>query len=494
MRSMVEGASNSTLRCRRRRIVESRAPPTAFGGPHPRFRGAGRSPRKAWWRGPLTQRFVVVAGGSLCPAPPPPPRCAGWSPSPTCVGVITLTERTIGGHSDRAARLDRYWSDWQATADVRMETSMLDAQTLRTQYRVGDFVTWQRDGTLKLNPNFQRRPVWKKGAKSFLIDTILRGLPVPIIFLRDLRADLKSFQAKRDVVDGQQRIRTILSFIDPTLLPDYNQQRDDFSINRIHNKELGGKRFHQLSQTNRQRILDYQFSVHSFPADTDDRQILQIFARMNSTGVKLNAQELRNAEFYGEFKTSAYELATEQLNRWRDWEVFSPDQIARMSEVEMTSEFMVFIMSGILDKHNNTIDRFYNEYDDEFHDRSEVERRFRLVFDTIEDFFKSGLHQLFKTRTLFFALFLAIYGMQFEARTAPTGRLNLAQLPRLEKDKAIPFVPEMRQQLIKSGNAIKDKKAPEPVLNALRSATTDAASRRAVISYLTGKDNAQASG
>jgi uncharacterized protein with ParB-like and HNH nuclease domain len=92
---------------------------------------------------------------------------------------------------------------------------MLDTQTLRTQYRVGDFVSWQREGTLKLNPNFQRRPVWRKGAKSYLIDTIIRGLPVPIIFLRDLRTDIKTLKAARDVVDGQQRIRTILSFIDP---------------------------------------------------------------------------------------------------------------------------------------------------------------------------------------------------------------------------------------------------------------------------------------
>jgi len=62
--------------------------------------------------------------------------------------------------------------------------------------------------------------------------------------------------------------------------------------------------------------------VHVFPADTDDRDILQIFARMNATGMNLNAQELRNAEFFGRFKTAAYDIATEQLNRWRDaWRV-----------------------------------------------------------------------------------------------------------------------------------------------------------------------------
>ena len=58
----------------------------------------------------------------------------------------------------------------------------------RTQYRVSDFISWQRSKTLVLSPSFQRRAVWKSGAKSYLIDTIARGLPIPIIFLRDQRS------------------------------------------------------------------------------------------------------------------------------------------------------------------------------------------------------------------------------------------------------------------------------------------------------------------
>jgi Protein of unknown function DUF262 len=409
----------------------------------------------------------------------------GWSPSPTIVGIITLTEHAGRGYACQATRLDRYWSEWQTTAAARPETPMLEAQTLRTLYRVSDFVGWQREGVLELNPNFQRRSVWKKGAKSFLMDTILRGFPVPIIFLRDKKTDLKTLKAKRDVVDGQQRIRTLLSFVDPALLPDYDPKRDDFEIYRTHNRELGGKRFDQLSLANRQRILDYQFSVHSFPTDTDDRMILQIFARMNATGVKLNGQELRNAEFFGEFKTSAYELATEQLYRWRDdWEVFSPDGIARMMEVEMASEFMAYIISGVLEKKTATIDSFYKYYDAAFPDHHEVERRFRIVFDTIEDFLRNGIHLLFKSRTMFFALFAAVYGLQFEPRAPTHGRLRLSEIPHLSKDKAAPLTPEMRGKLIRNATAIKDRQAPEAVQNARRSGTTDASNRRALINYL----------
>src|SRR5882724_5000701 len=51
-------------------------------------------------------------------------------------------------------------------------------------YSINDFVEWDKAGQLELNPRFQRRPVWTDKAKSFLIDTILRGKPIPKIFIR----------------------------------------------------------------------------------------------------------------------------------------------------------------------------------------------------------------------------------------------------------------------------------------------------------------------
>ena len=178
----------------------------------------------------------------------------------------------------------------------------------RTIYKVSDFVSWQRAKSLVLSPSFQRRPVWKPGAKSYLIDTIVRGLPIPIIFLREQRANLDSLEPGREVVDGQQRIRAVLSYIEPSLLDDFNPARDDFTVQPAHNRELAGKIFSKLPSELKQRILDYEFSVHVLSSEVDDREILQIFARMNATGVKLNYQELRNAEYFGEFKTSMYHL------------------------------------------------------------------------------------------------------------------------------------------------------------------------------------------
>ncbi len=183
----------------------------------------------------------------------------------------------------------------------------------RTQFKVADFVNWYRNEELNLSPSFQRRSVWKPGAKSYLIDTVMRGLPIPAILLRDVPSDLRTLRSVREVVDGQQRIRTLISFVARDLLRDPSQA-DDFKINRAHNRELAGCRFAELSKGLQQHILDYQFIVHVFPSDTDDREILEIFSRMNATGYKLTNQELRNATFFGEFKTLCYELAAEQLN------------------------------------------------------------------------------------------------------------------------------------------------------------------------------------
>jgi hypothetical protein len=78
-------------------------------------------------------------------------------------------------------------------------------------YTIADFLKWYDDGELKLNPKFQRGPVWSPQARTYLIDSILRGYPIPKLLLRT-EVDRDSRRTVRDVVDGQQRLRTIVDF------------------------------------------------------------------------------------------------------------------------------------------------------------------------------------------------------------------------------------------------------------------------------------------
>ena len=347
----------------------------------------------------------------------------------------------------------------------------------KTQYTVGDFVNWQKNQTLILSPSFQRRPVWKPGAKSFLIDTILRGLPIPIVFLRDQKTDLKTLAPRREVVDGQQRIRTLLSFICPQYLKDFKEEQDDFDIKRAHNKDLAGLRFNDLDEELRQKILDYQFSVHVLPSSADDREVLQLFARMNATGVKLNDQELRNANCFGEFKTLAYELAAEHLEYWRQWGIFTEYNIARMEEVELTSEFLMLMVNGVTAKTQSTIDRFYDLHDEQFPAGEEVERRFRHLMESIDDKFGNALRATpFKKKTLFYSLFASLYHLAYEIGSD----VNIRKKPSSITNDQISYIRTCADR-------IENKAAPEPVMDATSLRTTHLSSRKTLIEYLTNK-------
>ena len=342
----------------------------------------------------------------------------------------------------------------------------------KTVFKVSDFLSWNRGRSLILSPAFQRRPVWPKGAKSFLIDTIVRGIPMPIIFLRQ-RTDPKTLEPQREVVDGQQRLRTVISFVEPNALSGFDATKDSFTVDAVHNDDIAGKPFKNLPPDVRQRILDYDFSVQVLPADTDDRQVLQIFGRMNSTGFKLNDQELRNAEFFGAFKEAMYQLAYEQLHRWRSWHVFSETDIARMLEVEETSDLTITMKSGLHGKSQAKLYDFYRQYDAKFSERGEVGRRFQAVMDEIDDKLGADMKELqFRRKPLFHTLFTYFYDEMFalgsSMRRSKAGAVSSAAVSGLRN----------ASKRISSGDV------PESLMEVLRGATNHAPARKIRLDYL----------
>jgi len=344
----------------------------------------------------------------------------------------------------------------------------------KTIYKVADFVSWQKSNYLVLAPYFQRRPVWKPGAKSYLIDTIVRGLPIPIIFIRDRRTDPNQIEPIREVVDGQQRLRTVLGYISPKLIPDYKPERDFFTVKKTHNEDLAGKLFDELDQEKKQAILDYEFVVHVLPSRVDDREVIQIFRRMNSTNFSLTEQEKRNAQYFGEFKTSVYNLAAEQLRCWRQWKTFTEDDIARMREVELTSELvLMMIHQKIEGKSASNIKNGYETYDENYTYRTQVEKRFRAVMDSIDNNFGSYSPDfVFYKQTLIYVFFALIYDLIFGLESLPT------------KSQAKSLTTRQVSQLKLASERIKMRTAPEPVLDACDRRTTNPKERKELFNYL----------
>jgi Protein of unknown function DUF262 len=342
------------------------------------------------------------------------------------------------------------------------------------QFKVSDFLSWQREGSLILSPSFQRRPVWRPSAKSYLLDTVARGLPVPIIFIRE-RINLTTQTTIREIVDGQQRLRTLFTFIDSDSLPDFDKTRDQFSVSARHNKELAGKTFTRLDNETKRRILGYEFSTHVLPPDTEDRDVLMIFARLNSTGVQLNGQELRNAEYFGIFKSAMYDLALEQLDRWRTWRIFNEDQIARMNEVELTSDLVMTMIDGLTGKSQAKLNAIYKRNDAQFPNETTVVMRFQRVMDIVDEILGKNIPTtVFSSEVYFYSLFVLIYDLLYGLNSPLSNQVSPNRV-----DQRM-----LRERMLEVSANFRSGDVPEEVLDAIRRASADLGRRRTRHDYL----------
>src|SRR4051794_2177320 len=265
----------------------------------------------------------------------------------------------------------------------------------RAGYTSLDFLSWRETKSLAVAPEFQRRSVWGRHAKAYLIDTLLRGLPVPPIYLR-VRQSADKSRLIREVIDGQQRVSAVLDYIDGkySLLPSFPA-------------DWAGKEFDELSDAEHDAIRTYPFISEVFHG-ISDAKVLEIFARLNTYSVQLNAQELRNGRYFGFFKQTAYELAHEHVEFWRSNKIMTERGIARMDDAELVSELMILEMDGLQDK-KNSITPFYADFDEEFSSRDQVVTRFRATIDAIADSIDSLASTEFRRRPLFYSLFGAVY-------------------------------------------------------------------------------------
>ena len=274
---------------------------------------------------------------------------------------------------------------------------MSDFQT--KTYSVNDFLEWKEGGTLELSPKFQRRSVWTRKAKSYLLDSVIRGKPNPKILIRE-HLSSSTRKTHREVVDGQQRLRTIFEYI-----------QDGFPVSRTHNKEYGGRYFSQLPSDVQTSILAYQLATDCL-INISDSEVRDIFARLNTYGVKLNKIELLHAEYFGAFRTTAFGLANEFESFWLQNKILTEASLSRMIDAELTADLLIAMADGIQDKGRLAV--YVKRWDDDFPARSVHEKHFRSTLDTIGTLFPDGLadHE-FRRPVLFYSLFTAVAHMHF---------------------------------------------------------------------------------
>jgi hypothetical protein len=259
-----------------------------------------------------------------------------------------------------------------------------------TQRTVVWFKKTYEAGDVVIKAPFQRNPVWSDRQKSSLIDTILLEYPIPELYMQEL-TDANGDQ-KHIVVDGQQRIRAVLSF----LAGEY--EIDDES------PHWAGLTFDDLSPDDRKKVFEYNFIVRLLP-EMPDEELRAIFQRINRNTVTLNLQELRHATYWGPFIKLMEELA--DLEFWSDASVFSANDRRRMLDVEYVSELAVAVLNGLQNKKKN-LEEFYQQYETNFDEAQHVKSIFFKVIGEIEQLLPDLAKTRWKKKSDFYTLFLKL--------------------------------------------------------------------------------------
>lgn len=250
-----------------------------------------------------------------------------------------------------------------AAAQIDIEATMdrVDYESLIIQ----DLINFHQTKSLEISPWYQRRAVWSAPQKAYLINTIFEQKPVPSIYIRH-QIDMETERSIKEVVDGQQRVRTVIEY-----------RADGFGARHPNHRQK--VRYSQLSANERRLFLSTALSV-GYLIGADDSDVIEIFGRINSIAKTLNPQEKRNAVFSGEFKQFCLRQATERLAFWRNTGIFTATAISRMLEVQFVAELAINLMNGLQDYSSKAIDNMYKENDEEFAREDEASDRLDALF------------------------------------------------------------------------------------------------------------------
>lgn len=211
-------------------------------------------------------------------------------------------------------------------------------------------------GKLEIQPDFQREVVWKKEEQARFIDSLVKQLPIPsMCFSLDYKTQ------KWKVIDGLQRMSTITNFLGTT---DWKVA----NIEDIHD-ELKGKTNNALKNgTEEERkiyssVEDLSIPVTVIRCSYDEpghmRYLFTIFNRLNSGGVRLNNQEIRNCIYSGEFNNLLKEVDRSDKNwvsvKRRIW-----GSMDRFRSVEVLLRALAF--SAKLEEYDGNLAGFLNGF------------------------------------------------------------------------------------------------------------------------------------
>jgi Protein of unknown function DUF262 len=286
--------------------------------------------------------------------------------------------------------------------------------------RASWFLDLNSSGQLDLNPPYQRRSVWNDNYRQFFIDSVIRNYPTQSIFL-EIRVDPDG-PTKYQVIDGKQRLTALIKFTQnefPT--PD---SLGDLGIADTYYTDLPTEYKHQ--------ILGYIFTVEHVE-NAKAAELNQAFDRLNRNVIRLNKQELRHAQYGGDFATKMEKLVDDPF--WEEIGLVTAARRRRMLDVEHISELYVLTADGIQDG-KDYLDQIYSDWDDLIPNERQVDAKFRRTRKYISEINHSHFlaSSRFSNVADFYSLWAAITNLEDQGKKLPGAAIAVKRLTEFQAE------------------------------------------------------------
>lgn len=278
----------------------------------------------------------------------------------------------------------------------------IQPQTAKWLYDLG------QKGLLEVDNSFQRNYVWTVKNQIQLIESILIGYPIPEIYLWNTGTDENTGDTKYSIIDGQQRCGAVFQFIANT----YKLKESHLDSNNPKLSTIKNRLFKDLETEDKKAIWSYVFSIRLVRSQVERISIVNMFLRLNSNNMTLNPQELRNAEFEGEFMNLASELS--EIDFWDENKIFGVADRRRMRDISFISTLLVFMKKGIdEDIANANLNQVYDLYNDEYPDKEKDRSKFTSIVDEIDKVIDSNSERIkiLKRQVHFYSLFTVSFDL-----------------------------------------------------------------------------------
>jgi len=222
-----------------------------------------------------------------------------------------------------------------------------------------------KESKLLPRPEFQRRLVWSREDKNHFLDSVLRGYPFPEIYFADGDVNLETGQGTQLLVDGLQRVSTLMQYFD-----------GDLEL-----KLISVPPYRALLEEEKKAFLQYDVAVRDL-GPISKEEIIEVFKRLNATKYSLLDIEINNAIYAGALKQFCERVAASDF--FRVHSVFNALDYKRMGDLRYVLGVVGTMIQGYFNR-DDAFENLLDRYNDDFPSESGLQDRLENCFQFIDE-------------------------------------------------------------------------------------------------------------